>query len=82
MMNRKAIVALIDGNIYIDPSDVNRVDIGRIKAEAFKVTGKPVEIKIAPLQQWMPSSGTKAITNEVLKDLGIGINNKNGKKHF
>ena len=81
MTNRKAIVALINGVIHVDPSDVNRVDIGKIQAEALKVIGKPVPIKAAPLQQWMPSSGTEAIKKEVLKDLGIG-NYKHGKKYF
>jgi hypothetical protein len=81
MSNRKAIVALIGNNIYIDPSDVKRVDIAKVKAEAYKTVGKEIGVKILPLQLWMPSSGAEAITKEVLKDLGINQKN-NGKKRF
>lgn len=69
MTNRKAIVALINGCICIDPSDAERVDMDKIKAEALKALGKPVNVVIAPINEWMPKSGTEALMNEAMKDL-------------
>lgn len=71
MANRKAIVAMINGSIHIDPSDVYRVDLNKIKAQAEKITGSPVSVTIAPINQWMPKSGTEALMKQALKDLGI-----------
>ena len=48
MVSRKAIVALINGCIHIDPVDVPRVDMDKIQAEAIKALGKPVEVVVAP----------------------------------
>lgn len=72
MVNRKAVVALIDGRIYIDPSDVSNVDIEKIKAEAKKALGRnDIEIVVKPIATWMPAVGTEALMNQALKDLGI-----------
>ena len=67
MVARKAIVALINGCIHIDPVDVPRVDMEKIQAEAVKALGKPVEVVIAPINEWMPASGTKALMDEAMK---------------
>jgi hypothetical protein len=72
MANSKAIVAFINGNIYIDPSDVSRVDIEKIKSKILEQLGsKEVSVIVAPIYQWMPKSGTQALMNQALKDLGI-----------
>jgi len=67
MADRKAIVAIINGAICIDPSDVEKVDIEKIKEEAKKACKQSLEVRIAPIQEWMPKSGTEAIMNEAMK---------------
>jgi len=67
MVARKAIVALINGCIHIDPVDVPRVDMEKIQAEAIKALGKPVKVVVSPINEWMPESGTQAIMDEAMK---------------
>ena len=66
MVARKAIVALINGCIHIDPVDVPSVDMEKIQAEAIKALGKPVKVVVAPINEWMPESGTQALMKEAM----------------
>lgn len=70
-MARKAITAMINGSLYIDPIDAARANLEAIKEKAKLVLKHDVPIVIAPIQTWMPKTGTEAIMNEVKKDLGI-----------
>lgn len=70
-MARKAITAMINGSLYIDPMDAARVNLDAIKEKAKLAFKRDVPIVIAPIQTWMPKTGTEAIMNEVKKDLGI-----------
>ena len=70
-MKRKAILAVINGNIHIDPSDVGTVNIEVIKSQIFKATGKTVGVKIEPIKKWMPISGTEALMKEAIKDMNL-----------
>lgn len=75
MVNRKAIVALINGCIYIDPSDVEYANMDKIKAEALKALGKPLEVVVAPINEWMPTSGTKTLMDEAMKSFSPMLSN-------
>ena len=70
-MARKAITAMINGSLYIDPIDAARVNLDVIKEKAKITFKRDIPIVVAPIQTWMPKSGTEAIMNEVKKDLGI-----------
>lgn len=67
MANRKAIVALINGSIYIDPSDASKEVFEKIQSQFDKT----IKVVVAPINEWMPQIGTKALMNEAMKDLGI-----------
>ena len=64
-MERKAIVAMINGALYIDPSDATKETLEKLQAK-FDVD---VKVVVAPIQTWMPESGTKALMNEAMKSL-------------
>lgn len=72
MINRKAILANINGKIYVDPSDVERMGIEAIKSSIRESFKKDMPIVVEPIHEWMPKSGIKALMNEALNDLGIG----------
>jgi hypothetical protein len=81
MANRKTIIAMINGVVHIDPSDMERSNIEVIKQKVKETFKKDVPIVVAPIQTWMPASGTQALINEAMKDLGIQVkkpNNTNG----
>jgi hypothetical protein len=83
-MKRKTITAFINGSLYIDPIDSERVNIEEIKKKVKSIYKKDVPIIVAPIKTWMPKSGIAAIEKEVMKDLGIPSNAKGlygAKKH-
>ena len=65
-MERKAIVAMINGALYIDPSDATKETLEKLQAQ-FDTT---VKVVVAPIQSWMPESGAKALMNEAMKSFG------------
>ena len=65
-MARKAIVAMINGSLYIDPSDATKEMIEKLQAKI----DKSVKIVVAPIQSWMPESGTEALMNQAMKTIG------------
>ena len=77
MTNRKAIIAMINGVVHIDPSDMERPNIEVIKQKVKETFKKDVPIVVAPIQTWMPASGTQALINEAMKDLGIQVKKPN-----
>ena len=64
---RKAIMAIINGSLYIDPADASRENINELKEKAFKSIGKIIPVIVSPITQWMPKSGTAALIKEVMK---------------
>ena len=72
MAKRKAILALIDGAVYVDPADAKPETFEKIE----KQFGKEVKVIIAPIQMWMPESGVRALIKEIKKDLGISKENE------
>ena len=62
---------MINGSLYIDPMDAARVNLDTIKEKAKLALKHDVPIVVAPIQTWMPKTGTEAIINEVKKDLKI-----------
>ena len=90
MTARKAIVALINNRIHIDPNDLPRVDMDKIQEQAAKTLGHAVEVVVAPINTWMPESGTKALMEEAMKPLmpskrpimATNKKNKHAKRYF
>ena len=63
-MNRKVVLAIVNGSLCIDPSDVGKVDMPSIKAQLREKYGKDIPINVAPIETWMPESGTEALMKE------------------
>lgn len=69
-MTRKAVTAIINGSLYIDPNDASKEKIEAIKEKVFKLIGKDINVIIAPIKEWMPSSGTEALMKEAIRNAG------------
>lgn len=65
-MDRKVILAMVDGTLCIDPSDVGRVDIQSIKVKLKVKYGKDVPVKVAPIASWMTESSTETLMREAM----------------
>ena len=64
MNNRKVVMAMVNGELYIDPSDVENVDLDSIKEKLKEKYGNEIKINIAPISTWMPKDGTEAIMRQ------------------
>ena len=60
---------MINGELYIDPSDVDTLNVESFKKELYKRYGTNIKVNIAPIKEWMPASGTQAIMNEAIRDM-------------
>ena len=65
-MDRKVIMAMVDGTLCIDPSDVGRVDIQSIKVKLKEKYGEDVPVKVAPITSWMTESSTETLMREAM----------------
>lgn len=70
-MARKVVMAMINGALHIDPSDVENVDLESVKAQLKEKFHKDVPINIAPIDTWMPQSGTEALMEEAMKEMAM-----------
>ncbi len=71
---------MINGAVHIDPSDMERPNIEVIKQKVKETFKTDVPIVVAPILTWMPASGTQALINEAMKDLGIPVKKPNSTK--
>ena len=77
MTGKKAIVAMINGELYIDPSDANILNTESFKKQLYARYGTNIKVNIAPIKEWMPASGTKALMDEAIRDMSTkGISPK------
>ncbi len=65
LTRRKAIVAMINGSLFIDPSDATKEVMEKLQ----KQYDENVKIVVAPIQTWMPAIGTKTLMEEAVKCL-------------
>ena len=65
-MDRKIIMAMVDGTLCIDPSDVGRVDIQSIKVKLKEKYGKDVPVKVAPITSWMTEISTETLMRDAM----------------
>lgn len=70
-MGRKVVMAMIGGALHIDPSDVENVDLESVKAQLKEKFHKDIPINIAPIDTWMPTSGTEALMEEAMKEMSM-----------
>lgn len=68
-MGRKVVMAMIGGALHIDPSDVENVDLESVKVQLKEKFHKDIPINIAPIDTWMPTSGTEALMEEAMKEM-------------
>lgn len=62
-------MAVINGELYIDPSDVEQLNSLELKKQLRRKYGKNIKVNIAPIKDWMPASGTKALMKEAIADM-------------
>ena len=65
-MSRKVVMAMVNGALCIDPSDVEKVDLEPIKVKLREKYGNDIKINIAPIATWMPEDGTQAIMKQAM----------------
>ena len=70
-MNRKVVMAMVNGALCIDPSDVEKVDLESIKAKLREKYVNDIKINIAPIATWMPEDGTQAIMKQAMDKMSL-----------
>ena len=70
-MNRKVVMAMVNGALCIDPSDVEKVDLESIKVKLREKYGSEIKINVAPISTWMPEDGTEAIMKQAMDKMSI-----------
>ena len=70
-MNRKVVMAMVNGALCIDPSDVENVDLESIKVKLREKYGNEIKINIAPIATWMPEDGTEAIMKQAMDKMSL-----------
>jgi len=68
-MNKKVVLAMVNGSLCIDPSDVENVNLTNIKASLKEKYGKEIPIVVAPISTWMPDCGTEAVMDLASKEM-------------
>ena len=68
-MSKKAIIAIIGGELYIDPSDVEKLNTPELKKQLREKYGDAIKVNIAPIKDWMPASGTEALMKEAMAEM-------------
>ena len=70
-MNRKVVMAMVNGALCIDPSDVEKVDLESIKVKLREKYGNEIKINVAPISTWMPEDGTEAIMKQAMNKMSL-----------
>ena len=70
-MSRKVVMAMVNGALCIDPSDVEKVDLDSIKAKLREKYGNEIKINVAPIATWMPEDGTQAIMKQAMDKMSL-----------
>ncbi len=70
-MSRKVVMAMVNGALCIDPSDVEKVDLDSIKAKLREKYGNEIKINVAPISTWMPEDGTQAIMKQAMDKMSL-----------
>ena len=68
-MNKKVVLAMVNGSLCIDPSDVEKVNLTNIKTTLKEKYGKEIAIVVAPISTWMPDCGTEAVMDLASKEM-------------
>ena len=68
-MSKKAIIAIINGELYIDPSDVEKLNTPELKTQLREKYGDTIKVNVAPIKEWMPSSGTETLMKEAMEEM-------------
>lgn len=68
-MSKKAIIAIINGELYIDPSDVEKLNAPELKKQLREKYGDTIKVNVAPIKEWMPASGTEALMKEAMEEI-------------
>lgn len=68
-MSKKAIIAIINGELYIDPSDVEKLNTPELKAQLREKYGDTIKVNVAPIKEWMPASGTETLMKEAMEEM-------------
>ena len=68
-MSKKAIIAIIGGELYIDPSDVEKLNTPELKKQLREKYGDTIKVNIAPIKDWMPASGTETLMKEAMAEM-------------
>jgi hypothetical protein len=78
-MSKKAIIAIINGELYIDPSDVDKLNAPELKKQLREKYGEAIKVNVAPIKDWMPASGTEALMKEAMEEMALAIAAKDVK---
>lgn len=78
-MSKKTIIAIINGELYIDPSDVEKLNTPELKKQLREKYGDTIKVNIAPIKEWMPASGTEALMKEAMEEMARTIAAKDVK---
>ncbi len=70
-MSRKVVMAMVNGALCIDPSDVEKVDLESIKVKLREKYGNEIKINVAPISTWMPEDGTQAIMKQAMDKMSL-----------
>ncbi len=68
-MSKKAIIAIINGELYIDPSDVEKLNTPELKTQLREKYGDTIKVNVAPIKEWMPASGTETLMKEAMEEM-------------
>ena len=68
-MSKKVVLAMVNGSLCIDPSDVENVNLTKIKDTLKEKYGKEIPIVVAPISTWMPDCGTEAVMDLASKEM-------------
>jgi len=68
-MSKKVVLAMVNGSLCIDPSDVEKVNLAGIGAALKEKYGKDIPIVVAPISTWMPDCGTEAVMDLASKEM-------------
>ena len=68
-MDKKVVMAMVNGALCIDPSDIDKVDLKATSAMLKEKYGHEIPIKVAPISTWMPDCGTEAVMDLAAKEM-------------
>lgn len=68
-MSKKVVLAMVNGALCIDPSDVGKVNLVDIKTRLREEYGTDIPVNVAPISTWMPDCGTEALMEEAMQKM-------------